>query len=136
MTNDELKRTMEFIVEQQAQFAANIQRFQYDQLRDRPRLARLEDSFQILVKLAEASDARMDSTDTRDDVIEENVVKHEANMVRHEANMAEHERKALALPTKWTCSNAVPASFRDCAVVSFAFEHLSLARLTLSRVRP
>jgi hypothetical protein len=40
MTNEEMQKTMEFILEQQAQFALNIQRLQEQQLRDIPRLNR------------------------------------------------------------------------------------------------
>ena len=42
MTNEEMQRTMEFIVEQQAQFAANIQRLQEERIRDTPRITILE----------------------------------------------------------------------------------------------
>ena len=59
MTNDDMQRTMEFIVEQQARFAANIQRLQEERIRDTPRIARLEKSFQLLVRLAEISGLRM-----------------------------------------------------------------------------
>jgi hypothetical protein len=44
MTNEEMHRTMEFIVEQQV--AANIQRLREERIRDNPRLARFEESFQ------------------------------------------------------------------------------------------
>lgn len=60
MTNEEMHRTMEFIVEQQAQFAANSQRLQDERIRDNPRLARLKESFQLLVQLAQTTDARLD----------------------------------------------------------------------------
>lgn len=50
MTHNEMQKTIEFILQQQAQFAVNMQRLQEEQLRDRPRLARLEDSFQLLVE--------------------------------------------------------------------------------------
>jgi len=53
MTNDEIQKTMEFILEQQAQFAVNIQRLQEERLRDHLRLTRLEESFQLLVQLAQ-----------------------------------------------------------------------------------
>ena len=60
MTNEEIQRTMEFILGQQAQFATNIQRLQEERIRDNPRLTRLEESFQLLVRLAENSDTRLD----------------------------------------------------------------------------
>lgn len=52
MTNEEIQRNMEFIVEQQAQFWASIQRLEEERRRDAPRLARLEESLQVLVQLA------------------------------------------------------------------------------------
>lgn len=53
---------------------------QEEQLRERPRLARLEDSFKLLVELAEMSDTRMDATDTRLNTLEINMAKLEANI--------------------------------------------------------
>src|SRR5260370_35057268 len=55
-----MHRTMEFIIEQQAQFAANIERLQEERIRDNPRLTRLEESFQLLVQLAQTTDTRLD----------------------------------------------------------------------------
>jgi chromosome segregation ATPase len=92
MTNEEMRKTMEFILEQQAQFAVNIQRLQQEQLRDRPRLARLEDSFKLLVELAETSDTRMDATDTHLNTLEINMAKLEANM----ATLAESQAHSVA----------------------------------------
>ena len=63
MTNEEIQRTMEFILEQQAQFAVNIQRLQEERLRDSPRTIRLEESFQLLVELAQNTDTRLDLVD-------------------------------------------------------------------------
>ena len=45
MTNEEMQSTMQFIVEQQAQFAVNIQKLQEEHVRADERFARLEDSF-------------------------------------------------------------------------------------------
>jgi len=63
MTDEERRRTMEFILEQQAQFAANIQRheeyFQQlkeERIRDRP----LEEAFQRLDRLVKKNQARLD----------------------------------------------------------------------------
>jgi septal ring factor EnvC (AmiA/AmiB activator) len=44
MNNDEMHSTMQFILEQQAQFAVNIQKLQEGQLRAEERFAKLEDS--------------------------------------------------------------------------------------------
>lgn len=48
-----MQKTMEFIREHQAQFEANIKRLHEERLRDHPRLTRLEESFQLLVQLAQ-----------------------------------------------------------------------------------
>ncbi len=80
MTNEEIQKTMEFILEQQAQFAANIQRLQEERLRDGPRLARLEESFQLLVQLAQ-------TTDTRLDIVDSNVAEQQSSMAALESNM-------------------------------------------------
>ncbi len=72
MTDEEMRRTMEFILEQQAQFAASIQRLEEERTRDQPRLKRLEESFQLLVQLAEATDARLDSLETKTTTLETN----------------------------------------------------------------
>ena len=60
MTNEEMQKTMEFILEQQAQFAANIQKLQEERIGDNARLRRLEESFQLLVQLAQSTDSRLD----------------------------------------------------------------------------
>jgi chromosome segregation ATPase len=71
MTNEEMQKTMEFILEHQARFAVNIQRLQEERARDHPRLARLEESFhrleesfQTLVLLAQTSDSRLDTLES------------------------------------------------------------------------
>jgi len=73
MTNEEIQRTMEFILEQQAQFAANIQRLQEERIRDNPRLTRLEESFQLLVRLAENTDTRLDRLESSTSTLEGNM---------------------------------------------------------------
>jgi uncharacterized coiled-coil protein SlyX len=81
MANEEVQRTMEFILGQQARFAANIQLLQEERIRDSPRLTRLEESFQLLVRVAESTDIRLDR-------LESNVSAQEVNMAALEANMA------------------------------------------------
>lgn len=73
MTNEEIQRTMGFILEQQAQFASNIQRLQEDRIRDSPRLTRLEESFQLLVRLAETTDTRLDRLESNANALEANM---------------------------------------------------------------
>jgi len=73
MTNEEMQRKMEFIVEHQAHFAASIQRMDEERVRDRARVARLEESFQTLVALAEVADERLDKFDSITQSLEESV---------------------------------------------------------------
>jgi chromosome segregation ATPase len=74
MTNEEIQRTMEFILAQQAQFAANIQQLQEERIRDNPRLSRLEESFQLLVRLAENTDTRLDRLESNTSALEANMI--------------------------------------------------------------
>jgi chromosome segregation ATPase len=53
MTNEEMQKTIEFILEQQAQFVTRVQR-------DEERLTRLEDAFTTLVNIARITDERLD----------------------------------------------------------------------------
>ena len=101
MTNEEMQKTMEFILEQQAQFAVNIHRLQEERLRDHPRLARLEDSFQLLVQLAQ-------STDTQFDTLESNHVTLEPNMAALAAAQAHSEERLSASLT--LCARSVTAN--------------------------
>ena len=73
MTNEEIQRTMEFILAQQAQFAANIQRLEEERLRDNPRITRLEESFQLLVRLAENTENRLDRLEPGQSSLEANM---------------------------------------------------------------
>ena len=64
MTNEEIQKTMEFILAQQAQFSTNIQKLQEERTRDNARLRRLEESFQLLVQLAQSTDSRLDTLES------------------------------------------------------------------------
>ena len=64
MTNEDMQKTMEFILEQQAQFTTNIQKLQEERVRDNARLKRLEESFQLLVQLAQSTDSRLDTLES------------------------------------------------------------------------
>ena len=65
MTNEEMHRAMEFIIQQQAQYAARFERDEAQYAarfeRDEARLARLEESFTMLVELARGADERQDT---------------------------------------------------------------------------
>src|SRR6266542_1942924 len=90
MTNEEIQKTMEFILEQQAQFAVNIQRLQEERLRDNPRLTRLAESFQLLVQLAQ-------NTDTRLDRIESTTIALESSMAALAAAQTHMDERLSAL---------------------------------------
>lgn len=59
MTYEEIEKTMQFILEQQAQFTSNFQKMEEAQAKDAARITRLEESFQLLVRLAESHDERL-----------------------------------------------------------------------------
>lgn len=73
MTEEDIRKTMEFILEQQAQFAVNIQRLQEERARDNARLARLEESFLLLVQLAQTTDSRLDRIESTTPTLESNM---------------------------------------------------------------
>jgi chromosome segregation ATPase len=54
MADEEIQRAIEFIVQQQAQYAARFEK-------DESRLAKLEESFRMLVELARGADERQDT---------------------------------------------------------------------------
>jgi hypothetical protein len=59
MTYEEMERTMQFILEQQAQFTANFQRMEEAREKDSARTTHLEESFRLLVQLVESHDDRL-----------------------------------------------------------------------------
>ena len=97
MTNEEMHRTMEFIVEQQAQFAANIQRLQEERIRDYPRLARVEESFQLLVQLAQTTDIRLDRLESTTITLESTTGTLESNMAALAAAQTHTDERLSAL---------------------------------------
>ena len=58
MSIEEMQKTIEFILEQQAQFVSRMER-------DETRLTRLEDAFATLVNIARITDERLDTTESR-----------------------------------------------------------------------
>lgn len=94
MTDEERRRTMEFILEQQAQFAANIERhdenfrrLEEDRIRDRPRITELEKSFKVLVELCRTHDIRMDDVEFRSITLEESVRRLDALLKKNQARL-------------------------------------------------
>jgi ATP:corrinoid adenosyltransferase len=72
MTNEEMEKTMQFILEQQAQFTTNFQKIEAAREKDEEarkkdsaRITRLEESFQLLVQLAQNHDERLVTLDER-----------------------------------------------------------------------
>jgi hypothetical protein len=72
MTNDEMQRAMEFIVQQQSQFAANLlqlaehfKRVEEDRIGDQPRLAELQQSFKDLAELTKVTRERKNNGEFR-----------------------------------------------------------------------
>ena len=64
MTNEEIQRTMDFILGQQAQIAASFQRQEEERKRDGARIKRLEEAFQLVAQLAQATETRLERLET------------------------------------------------------------------------
>jgi hypothetical protein len=79
MISDDMERTMQFILEQQAQFMANIQILQEQRVRDAERLARVERAFVQLTELAVSANERMNEQDVRNN---ERVNEHDTRLAR------------------------------------------------------
>ena len=77
MTNEELEKKIEFIVEQQAQFTADIQKLQEAQAR----------TDQIVNRLATATLNRFEATDKRADDIDERISALVDSQMRTEENV-------------------------------------------------
>lgn len=95
MTPEEMQRTMEFIVQQQAQFAASIQKLEEERTRGNGRIARLEDSFQILVQLAQITESRLDRLESISSSLESNMAALASNMA-HLAEAQIHSDERLS----------------------------------------
>lgn len=99
MTDEERRRTMEFILEQQAQIAVHIQRHEENfrrlekqRMRDRPRRAEFEKSLQTLVELCRIHDIRVDDVEFRATTLEESVRRLDLLMKKNQARLEELER--------------------------------------------
>jgi len=88
MTNEDRQRTMDFILQQQAQFAASIQRLEEERIRDQPRQAELQKSFQVVVDLLKIQESRLDRADSRSDRMEIDTAGVEQRTKALEINMA------------------------------------------------
>ena len=77
MADEEIQRAIEFIVQQQAKYAARLEK-------DAPRLAMLEESFKLLVELARGADARLDQNAAKLDQNAARLEKDESRLARLE----------------------------------------------------
>lgn len=57
--NEEMEKTMQFILQQQAQFTANLQRVEEEREKDSARIKHLEESFALLVELTRTHNERI-----------------------------------------------------------------------------
>lgn len=88
MTNEDRQRTMDFILQQQAKFAASIERLEEERIRDQPRQAELEKSFQTVVALLRIQESRLDRSESRSDRTERDTAGLEERTKTIEINMA------------------------------------------------
>ena|SRR5689334_24526615 len=97
MTNEDRQRTMDFILQQQAKFAASIERLEEERIRDRPRLARLEESFQTVVELLKIQESRLDRVEFKTDVLETKNTALETSMAALAVAQAHADERLSAL---------------------------------------
>lgn len=97
MTNEEMQRTMEFIAEQQAQFAASIQRAEEQRIRDTPRLTRMEDAFLALTQLAQQTDERLDAMAHSQEVLSHLIQNSDERLERLEAQRIQDNERVNRL---------------------------------------
>ena len=97
MTNEEMQRKMEFIVEHQARFAAHMQRCEEERIRDQPRLAELEKSFQTVVDLLKIQESRVDRVEIDTVAVERRTSALEASMAALAVSQAHADERLSAL---------------------------------------
>ena len=97
MTDEDRQRTMDFILQQQAKFAASIERLEEERVRDRPRLARLEESFHTVVELLKIQESRLDRVEFRTDMLETKNSALETNMAALAVAQAHADERLSAL---------------------------------------
>jgi hypothetical protein len=104
MTNEDRQRTMDFILQQQAQVAASIQRheeyfkqLEEERIRDRPRLASLEKSFQTVVELLKIQESRVDRLELKTDSLETKNAALETSMAALAVSQAHADERLSAL---------------------------------------
>jgi hypothetical protein len=88
---------MEFIVEQQAKFAASIQRLEEERIRDRPLNRELRKSFRTVVKLLEIQESRLDRFEIDTAAVERRTTALENSMAALAASQAHADERLSAL---------------------------------------
>ena len=97
MTNEERQRTIDFILQQQAKTAASIQRLEEERIRDQPRQAELQKSFQTVVELLKIHESRLDRVEFKTDVLETRSTHLETNMAALAAAQTHADQRLSAL---------------------------------------
>ena len=104
MTNEDRQHTMDFILQQQAKVAANIERheeylkqLEEERIRDKPRQAELQKSFQTVVELLKIQESRLDRVEFKTDVLKTKNTALETNMAALAAAQAHADQRLSAL---------------------------------------
>jgi len=97
MTNEDRQRTMDFILQKQAKFAASIERLEEERVRDQPRLARLEKSCQQVVELLQIQESRLDRSEYDTAGLERRTTAIETNMAALAAAQTHTDERLSAL---------------------------------------
>jgi hypothetical protein len=88
---------MDFILQQQAQSAASIQRLEEERIRDRPRQAELEKSFQVVVQLLQIQESRVDRVEFDTAAVESRTSALESSMTALAKAQAHADERLSAL---------------------------------------
>ena len=130
MTSEEIQRTMDFILGQQAQIAASFQREAEERKRDGARIKRLEEAFQLVAQLAQATETRLERFETSSTNLEVRTSNLDARMEELAAAQAHADERLSALST-----SSVKIATESQTNYSFPFR-LSLTQALLdARIR-
>ena len=97
MTNDNIQRNMEFIIEQQARITAHVEELQEYRKRNEPQWDSFQKSFVQLVELTRIMDERMDNGDFRITALETRSSALEASMARLAEAQSHADERVSAL---------------------------------------
>ena len=97
MNSEEIQRTMDFILGQQAQIAASFQRHYEERKPDSARMKRLEEAFQLVAQLAQATETRLKRPETTSSKLEVRSSNLDARMEELAAAQAHADERLSAL---------------------------------------